>query len=176
MRLFIAIPLADATARELKELVARLQVSAPELRWSTPSTWHVTLQFLGNTAPEQFACLSMRLGQVRSAPVPIQLGETGCFDRAGVLFVDVAVTSALADLQKNVVAATARCGFIAEGRPFHPHITLARKAGSKLTKLIRQSGTRHAFTHFTASEFLLYESHLRSEGSRYEVRGRFPLV
>ncbi len=78
-----------------------------------------------------------QLGKVWSAPVPVQLGELGCFDRTGVLFAGVVVTRGLAALQKSVVMATGDCGFVPETRPFHPHITLARECREQGT-----AGTR----------------------------------
>ena len=121
-----------------------------------------------------------RLSEVRCEPVRVHLASLGCFERAGVFFVDVAATSGLAALAKRVSAATAGCGFAAETRPFHPHITLARAKGPgrgaetrALTSRIRR---KPAFTPFTAREFLLYESRLGGERARYEVRGRFPLI
>jgi 2'-5' RNA ligase len=192
MRLFVGIALAEAVVRELKSAVARLRSSdgpaerpARELpgcglRWTAPESWHITLQFLGHATPEQLACLRSRLGEVRSAPVPVEMGALGCFDGAGVFFADVAVTPGLAALGRSVVAATAQCGFVAETRPFHPHITLARAKGQGRGGGLRTSagGVRNQppFSRFTAREFLLYESHLGAEGARYEVRGRFPLI
>jgi 2'-5' RNA ligase len=205
MRLFVGIALSDAVMRELRSVVARLRSNGGGLRWTEPDSWHITLQFLGNTTPEQYDCLMEQLGKVRSAPVPVQLGELGCFDRAGVFFADVAVTPGLAALGRSVVAATSRCGFTAEMRPFHPHITLARKTGNKPPQQAQiarwgprqgttEQGNKNSrteshnlrdlaaraggcrFTRFTAREFLLYESHLEAEGARYEVRGRFPLI
>jgi 2'-5' RNA ligase len=180
MRLFVGIALADAVVGELKSLVARLRSSGSALRWTEPDSWHITLQFLGNTTPEQYACLMEQLGKVRSALVPVQLGALGCFDRAGVFFADVAVSPGLAALGRSVLAATARCGFAAETRPFHPHITLARAKGQgrapELRTLASAARSQPAFSRFTAREFLLYESHLGAEGARYEVRGRFPLM
>ena len=211
MRLFIGIPLADNAVGELSALVSRLrsgergtEPGVSGLRWVAPESWHITLQFLGSSTLEQLQCLGGRLGEVRNATVPVELGELGCFERAGVFFADIVVSPALANLQQRVVSATSACGFVAETRPFHPHITLARKVGNKLPPraniarrglrsaareqesenprsgahslrdLIAKAGT-YRFSRFTAHEFLLYESHLGSEGSRYEIRGRFPL-
>jgi 2'-5' RNA ligase len=127
----------------------------------------------------QLQCLAGRLGEVRNATLDVLIGELGCFDRAGVFFADVVVSPALADLQQSVVSATSACGFVAEFRPFHPHITLARTKGNggrtELRALCRKIRTQPTFTRFTAHEFVLYESQLGSEGSRYEIRGRFPL-
>jgi 2'-5' RNA ligase len=180
MRLFVGIPLAEVTVRELASVVSRLRPQAGKLRWTEPQSWHITLQFLGNTTPEQLDCLSARLVEVRSAPVPVQLGELGLFDRAGIFFADVTLTPALVALQQRVAAATGFCGFVAEPRPFHPHITLVRAKdqgrAAQLRELRKKILSQSTFQRFTADEFLLYESHLSAEGARYEIRRRFPLA
>lgn len=180
MRLFVAVPLGDAVVCELTAMVARLRPGTSGLRWTAPESWHITLQFLGSTSPEQLECLMTGLAEVRSAPVTVQVGKLGCFDRAGVFFADVAVSQGLLALQERVVEATGRCGFAAEARPFHPHITLARAKGDGRGAELRQLGASiHAqpvSPRFTAREFLLYESHLGAGGAKYEVRGRFGLA
>ncbi len=179
MRLFVGIPLADAVARELAAVVARLRPGAGNLRWTASESWHITLQFLGEATPEQYECLAARLGEVRAAPVAVQLGELGFFDSAGVFFADVIVAPELIALEQGVVAATSKCGFVAEMRPFHPHITLARAKGqgrgAEWRELKGRTRSQPAFTRFTAREFILYESHLGPGGSQYEVRARFGL-
>src|ERR1700727_1968965 len=131
MRLFVGIPLADEVVGELSLVVSRLRPVAGKLRLWQPGTPHITLQFLGHSTPAQLESLGTRLADVRSLPVPVQLGKLGSFERAGVFFADVVVTQELAALQERVVDTTSQCGFFAESRPFHPHITLARKAGNK---------------------------------------------
>jgi 2'-5' RNA ligase len=180
MRLFVGIPLADAVVRELAAVVARLRSHESGMRWTAPESWHITLQFLGNATAEQLECLMARLGDVHSAAVPVRLGELGCFDRAGVFFADVTVTPELAALEQHVVAATSRCGFVAEMRPFHPHITLARAKGqgrgTGLHEVQSKVRGQPTFTRFIARELVLYESHLGSGGARYEVKMRVPLT
>ena len=191
MRLFVGIALADAAVRELEIVVARLRSGDSGLRWSEPDSWHVTLQFLGNATPEQHDCLMEQLSKVKSVPVPVGLGALGYFDRAGALIVHVAATPGLVVLAEQVVAATGQCGFAAEMRPYHPHITLARRAGSKgareqgnkktgrnetLRDLLIRADQKPRFSRFMAREFLLYQSHLGAEGARYQVCGRFPLT
>jgi RNA 2',3'-cyclic 3'-phosphodiesterase len=184
MRLFVGIPLADEVAHELGNVIARLregESAGPgrRLRWTAPESWHITLQFLGDATPEQLECLKERLGGVRAAAVPVRLGELGCFDRAGVFFADVTVSPQLAALERCVVAATGPCGFPAEARPFHPHITLARSKGqgrgTELRGLRAKVPGQPAFTRFLAKEFVLYESHLGDGGARYEARMRVAL-
>jgi RNA 2',3'-cyclic 3'-phosphodiesterase len=182
MRLFVGIPLAATTARDLGAVVDRLRsktVSESLLRWSTAESWHITLQFLGSTTPQQYECVTVRLRELHQAPVVVELGAVDTFDRAGVLFLDVRVTPQLSALQQTVTAATTPCGFVPESRPYHPHITLARRRGKnggrELRHLKLQIDQQSNIPSFTAGSFLLYESTLTPEGSRYERRECFPL-
>jgi RNA 2',3'-cyclic 3'-phosphodiesterase len=180
MRLFLAIPLAESVAAELARFVARLRPAAPNLRWSTPESWHITLQFLGSTTPAQYDCLLARLAELHSQPIAIQLAAPGLFDRAQILFAGVHPSPNLVALQQRVLAATTPCGFEPESRPYHPHITLARAkgraGGRELRALEARIPAQTRFSPFTAREFLLFESHPTAAGSTYEVRHRFPLT
>jgi 2'-5' RNA ligase len=177
MRLFIAIPLAAAVIDELSAISRRLQSGGDGLRWTAPSTWHITLQFLGETSREQCECVVAELRKLHLPPVPVRLEGLGFFDRAGVFIAGVKVSPELLLLQQRVRAATAGCGFVSETRPFQPHITLARSKGQRqsLSSLKAKIGHQPEFTRFVAGEFLLIESFLGPGGSRYEVRGRFAL-
>jgi len=178
MRLFIGIPLAFAVIDELRAISTRLRSADDDLRWTAPESWHITLQFLGKTSPEQYACVVARLHALHAPPVPVCLEELGYFDRAGILFAGIRITPELLSLQERVTAATQPCGFIPETRPFQPHITLARAKGRQrgLGDLKAKLTHSSSFTRFTAHEFLLYESFLSSSGARYEIRARFPLA
>ena len=180
MRLFIGIPLAGEVRAELSAKVAELRRGGEDLRWSAPEAWHITLQFLGNADAKQIDCLKASLSEVHSPPLPVRLGALGAFERAGVVFVDVEVRPELAALQQKVVAATAKCGFVPEDRPFHPHITLARAKGRTRLRGVPAPRSRHdnspRFTPFEAREILLYESFTGEGGSRYEVQARFALA
>ncbi len=184
-RLFIGVPLADDTTQELAVAVNRLQSTANQsaaqgnLRWSASESWHITLQFLGSSTPQQYECVTARLRALHQPPVSIKLGAIGTFDRAGVLFVDVHVSSQLLGLQQAVTAATTPCGFSPETRPYHPHITLARRKGKSGDRELRNlkllTGRQPNFSSFAANSFVLYESIPTPEGSRYEIRERFSL-
>jgi RNA 2',3'-cyclic 3'-phosphodiesterase len=180
MRLFVGIPLASEVATELSEAVARLRTPRDGLRWTMPESWHITLQFLGNTDQKHCDCVLERLAEIDAAAVWVQLGSLGFFNRAGIFFVDVVSTPGLVALAERVVSATAPCGFVAETRPYHPHITLARAKGDGRSGAIRALEVRvpqgGKFAGFRAAEFLLYESHTMPEGAKYEVRGRFELT
>jgi RNA 2',3'-cyclic 3'-phosphodiesterase len=176
MRLFVGIPLAAEVIEELSAVSMRLQTSEDGLRWSASESWHITLQFLGNT-PE-YECIVARLNELSSPALPLQLEGLGFFERAGVFFAGVRLTPELEALQQRVTAATENCGFVPETRPYHPHITLARSKTKGITALRTLKGKIHReprFSGFTAEEFVLYESMPGAKGSHYEIRERFPL-
>ncbi len=179
MRLFVGIPLTVSVAGALQELTARLRAGQEDLRWMAPETWHITLQFLGETADECYACVQAQLQTIHAHPVRIALDDLICFERVGVVAAGVELTDSLSALHRSVVLATSRCGFVSESRPYSPHITLARmRRGLKLrVRGALQQALREPLRLpvFEAQEFLLYESLLGSGGARYQVRGRFAL-
>lgn len=177
MRLFIGIPLSPTVVRELAALVGGLKSASDGLRWSAEAGWHITLQFLGQTTPAQYDCVTAALRGIGSHPFEVQLQPPGFFDRSGVFFAGVRLSPELISLQAQVVAATTPCGFVPEDRPYHPHITLAReKAGHRaMRRLKSRVPSAVSFSSFRAEEFLLYQSFPGPGGSRYEVRERFAL-
>jgi RNA 2',3'-cyclic 3'-phosphodiesterase len=180
MRLFIGIPLASEVVKTLQRISRSLQSADDNLRWTSPETWHITLQFLGETPIEKYHCVVQHLSEIKAQAVPVWLHGTGFFDRAGVFFAGVNVSPELRLLERLVVAATAKCGIVAEDRPYRPHVTLARAKGDHgaraLRKLKTQVKSNLEFPSFPAHEFLLFESFLGPAGARHEIRDRFPLA
>lgn len=179
MRLFVAIALAPEVITALEQLTRSLRSADDGLRWTSPETWHITLQFLGETSAENYECVVHRLHQIKSPQVPIWLYGVGIFDRAGVFWAGVTVSPELRLLEKAVIAATSGCGFASESRSYHPHVTLARAKGNDSGRALRKLQDRVQdsldFPRFAATEFLLFESFLGSAGAKHEVRDRFPL-
>lgn len=179
MRLFLGIPLPANVKEELSAVTTRLRSPHDGLRWSAPESWHITLQFLGSTSQDQSSCTVSRLRELHRQPFSLQIQSLDIFDRASVFFADVQPTPELIALQRIITATTAHRGFVAEARAYHPHITLARGKGKSGRHALRRlESTLHQepkFSGFRAVVFLLYESVLSSEGTRYEVRERFQL-
>lgn len=179
MRLFIGIPLPSEVIEALEALSRSLRSNGENLRWTSPETWHITLQFLGETSVEKYRCVVTHLGEIRSSFVPVWLSGTGLFESAGVFWAGVNVSPELRLLEQQVAAATSQCGFAAEDRRYHPHVTLARAKGDNRIRALRELRRRVKedveFPPFNAREFLLYESFLGPNGPRHEVRERFPL-
>ena len=180
MRLFVAIALAPEVVTALERLSRSLRSAGDNLRWTSFETWHITLQFLGDISIENYDCVVRHLREIKSPQVPVWLQGTGFFNRAGVFFAGIDVSPELRQLERLVVAATSTCGVVAEDRPYHPHVTLARARGDEPARALRTLKTQAkndvVFPAFTAQEFLLFESFLGSSGARHEIRERFPLA
>lgn len=181
MRLFIGIPLAPSVTDALMRIREQFASVSSQLRWSLPESWHVTLQFLGRTDEQQQTCVVRNLKAISASPLLVRISALDFFDRVGVFFAGVVMTPELLALQQRVTAATHPCGFAPEARVYHPHITFARskgRAGGHVFAPLKRA-LEHARivldAEFTTEEFILYESFPGPEGSRYEVRARFPL-
>ncbi len=181
MRLFIAIAPEGDAATAVEQVQKRLASQSETLRWTRPEDHHVTLQFLGEVPEEQAVRVREALAGVRAEQVRVRINSLGFFPRAGVFWAGVELTGELLALQQRVTASTRACGFVAEPRPYRPHITLARSRGrhgsgalAALEEAVRRGKIRIA-GECVVREFGLYESCPGTEGPRYEVRARFRL-
>jgi len=180
MRLFVGIPLTAAViGGALCDLDAAFNRRQMACAGSAPESWHITLQFLGNTQPIR---MHSQPDFASCAPptLPIQLEGLGFFDRAGVSFAGVNLTPRTrGHCSKRRHRGNRPCGFIPETRPYHPHITLGAQtkekeaAGSANSRVKSIADPR--FSGFVADVFVLYESVPGPGGSRYEIRERFTL-
>lgn len=135
MRLFVALALPGPATAELARFLERCRRTAPErgLRWVRAEGAHLTLRFLGETDPAAVPALAAELAAVagRHAAIDARIGTVpGAFPPRGparVVWLDVTPAAPISDLARDVAAACeARLGLAPEGRPFTPHLTLAR--------------------------------------------------
>jgi len=180
MRLFVGIPLSSEVRAELASLLRPAIAKAAEWRWASAESWHITLQFLGNTRQEKCELFSARLRDLHSPAVPIKIDGLDSFERTGIFYAGVFLCPELSVLQRKVSEAAARSGFAPETRPYHPHITLARakdRVRNRALHAFRDMLPKDPeFSPFLAEELLLFESFLGSIGARYEIRERFELI
>lgn len=129
MRLFVALaPPAEAVA-ELAAVLRDLPTE-PQVRWTRPEQWHVTLAFLAEVDERARAELAERLGRVarRHAPLTLSLAGGGRFG-GQVLWTRIeGDRMPLRRLADAVRAAVRRCGLPTDQRPYRAHLTLARSA------------------------------------------------
>ena len=176
-RLFLGVPLTDNALSAV-----RLHLQNEELpgRIVPPEKWHLTLRFVGDTAPDALERLghSLRAGSL-GRRAEIMFGRLGAFPRAhraSVLWVGVAEgADRLQAIAASVEHAVQRAGFPAEARPFAPHLTLSRLQPPRdVRSLVDRVPSLDV--RMTVESVVLMRSHLGRGPSRYEELERFELA
>jgi RNA 2',3'-cyclic 3'-phosphodiesterase len=137
-----------------------------------PDNLHLTIRFLGWLEPGRLDALAAALREVKVDPFSISLDGIGAFGRGGLVravWLGLAAGGEeLSHLAGEVEARCAAVGFEPEGRPYHPHLTLARSRqmrGERLPELPPPP----ELPGWTVTHFRLYRSRLGPGGATYSV-------
>lgn len=149
-------------------------------RWQDDDQLHVTLRFIGPVERPLAEDVATALATINAAPIPLVLGRPGQFDRRGrldTLWVGAGPAEPLAALHRKIDRALVQLGLPAEGRSYHPHITVARfgRAAGNADAFIRRAAGLTGMSG-EVGDFGLFESHLSPDGAFYERVARYPLV
>jgi 2'-5' RNA ligase len=190
MRLFVALDIDPDIRCRMSEFRNQMRALAPDVHWVSPETFHVTLQFLGET--EKLDEIRGGLQQVRSAPLTLSFRGTGFFPTPKsprVFWIGIESDERLQQLADSVSAALKPLGFERDHGPYKPHLTLAR-AGSGRPQPVRgehsapgllavraklEGLAQPEFGKMTAPEFCLYQSKLLPAGAQYTKLARYAL-
>ena len=183
MRIFIAVQLDESILDAYrKTFYERGRTLYPDLRWVAPDNLHLTMRFLGETAPERVEPLRVEVEAAVGphAPFEFRLGKPGCFPGGGgvprVFWLGLGEgCTALERLAKGIERAVRRSGFPGEKRPWRAHLTVARNskrsprrvAESEWERLGLESGL--AGLRARVDNVALLESMLRPEGPLYSL-------
>jgi 2'-5' RNA ligase len=149
MRLFIGIPIPSEAIRPYAEALERC---APNGKFTARDNHHLTIAFLGETDERKLAGLTEIIQETESAPIPLHFFRYGHF--SDIWFLDPRQEKLLTTLYEDVTKRLREAGFSYDQKPFHPHLTLARK--------VVLSGTESlppVSLSLTAEEITLYHSH-----------------
>jgi 2'-5' RNA ligase len=182
MRLFIAIDLPE----EWRELLAKPQQSIGWLghgvKWVDPKSTHLTLKFLGETAPNLVDEIMARAtaSAARFPIFTIRMRGTGVFPdpkKPRVYWAGVEAPQTLLDLQADLEREMEELGFERELRAFSPHLTIARikdpMGKQRMTEALLNYKIDSGPERVT--QVVLIRSHLSEGGAHYESLAHFPL-
>jgi 2'-5' RNA ligase len=194
VRIFIGIDLDDAIRTGIARFLDGVRGFAPDVRWVTVDSLHITLKFIGEQKTEQVETIRERLRRIESPPIEIRLASSGFFPTARsprVFWIGIESGPQLAQLARDIDTAAAELGIPREERAFSPHLTLARGSGGSGSPKWRKSDRPNSdfsvldkrlaampaldFGTMTAREFILYQSQLSPKGSKYTKLQRYPL-
>ncbi|MBX9859665.1 MAG: RNA 2',3'-cyclic phosphodiesterase [Sphingomonas sp.] len=177
-RLFIGLQPPAVIRIALRAVMA----DVPAARWQHDDQLHLTLRYIGEVDARVADEVALAMSRVQACIPDVALAGVGRFDRDGrtdTLWVGLRPTEPLAALHKKVDRALVAIGLPPEGRAFVPHITLARLPRSQgAGPAIDAFLARHAALSsepFVMPHLILYESHLGTGGSAYDIVARWPL-
>ena len=192
MRLFVALDIDPPIRAKIAQFMDGVRGFAPDARWVSADSLHITLKFIGEWPPEKLEDLKRALAGVRGQPAEITFSGTGFFPTpksARVFWIGIQAGPELASLAGVVDAATSTLGVESEKRAFAPHLTLAR-TGSGRPQRVSSDRTNPSFRRLqeklatmpapafgtmSPREFFLYESKLSPKGAVYTKLQSFPL-
>jgi 2'-5' RNA ligase len=178
VRLFLAINLPPEVRREIEAATASLRECAPDIAWVAEARLHLTLKFLGEQPEERVAEIQDAMAAVASRHREIMMTLAGVgafpnFRRARVVWLGVTQDPRLELLHHDLEVACERLGFELEGRPFRPHLTLARVKQAlpetSLRALARVAKHTEYRTDFIVRSFDLMQSVLGTSGPAYST-------
>ena len=183
MRIFLAAEVNEGIRVALSALQGELRERGiRDARWIDPEQIHLTLRFCGEASEDQLERLILRLSAGPPlSPFSVSLGSLGLFPVRGtprILHWRVADQEGrLARLAAWLETEVTAVGFLPERRAFQPHLTVARflpGARRPAEALIRAGSCEGGA--LTVDRVVLFRSHLRSSGARYEMLRVFPLA
>ncbi|HLQ26101.1 MAG TPA: RNA 2',3'-cyclic phosphodiesterase [Acidiferrobacterales bacterium] len=161
-RLFFALWPDERTRARLLSVGAPPDAAAG--RWLAGSHLHLTLVFLGNVDARRQDCVQQAASGITGKRFDLVLDVLGYWRHSHILWLGAGQTpSELLSLVDALHANLANCGFVAEARAYHPHITLARKLRKNL------AGTAIAAVCWPVDRFVLVESSQERGGVKYEI-------
>jgi RNA 2',3'-cyclic 3'-phosphodiesterase len=177
LRLFLAIPLPDATADRLLPF----QSGLPGARWSSRANLHLTLRFLGEIDERLAEDVDAELGEIEYAPFRLSLFGAGLFggEDPHTAYIGVRENPELDDLHRRVERAVRNCGLPPDPRNWKPHVTIAYLRGTTLHQAMAFEANAALFEAppFDVTAFEMWSStHRQRGGSHYESVATYPLI
>ncbi|MFD0681540.1 MULTISPECIES: RNA 2',3'-cyclic phosphodiesterase [unclassified Paenibacillus] len=170
-RLFLALPLGEEQSSFLQQLMETLQPTLSFQKWVHKDDLHITLKFLGDTPTAALSGIQSHMKKVAASVSTFQLSldSLGTFGKPfapSVLWIRVGGhLTALNALHAQTEAAMESVDFPMEGRPYSPHITIARKysgeaAFTKAALASANNELKSSPMQWTANRIVLYRSYL----------------
>lgn len=179
---FYALKLPHEVKHQLEKICNQLQF--PFERWVHQEDYHITLAFLGYAKKEQLQASNKFVREILSETnsFPLTIDHLGAFGKKGsprIFWAGTKLESQLSKLRELVYKACQQAEFQLETRPFHPHITLARKWTGDIPfsdNILSQNNPFVENTiNFQVNEVVLYMTNLEKV-PKYEVVESFRLI
>ena len=185
LRVFCAVEVSQAARQLILQHIRRLRACVPDAKasWSREANIHLTLKFLGEIPTSSVASFSDAAARATAgvASFAVQCEHAGVFPnlrQPRVLWVGINDSSGgLQELHARLENEAAKAGFARDGRPFHPHLTVARLRQPQNARPLATAHQQLGFepVEIPVTELLVIRSELSSAGSKYSVISKHEL-
>jgi 2'-5' RNA ligase len=150
--------------------------------WVKRENWHITVKFLGEVPDAQVPNVKDVLAHVKVEPMELFADRMLYFPKRGpVRVIAIGIggdAGRLNQLYDRIEEACQQLGFPKENRPYRAHITLARsrqgQGGNGHTNVRSATlATQFPGPSFHSNQFVLMQSELHPQGSRYTAVAKF---
>jgi 2'-5' RNA ligase len=178
MRVFVALNLPKKERQRIHRAAQRLRDEELPVRWVDPDAFHVTLKFLGDVRSDRLPTIEEALARVAGATPSFHMAMAGfgafpTIRKPRVLWMGVQASPELRCLKQDIEWGLSECGFTAETRAFHPHLTIGRAHASHAAGAFRGLDEIVAEMEFEGTAGVrtieLMRSHVSREGAKYSV-------
>ena len=181
---FWAVRIPDSVKQTIHDELTKIKPIFQFKRWVDLHDYHITLAFLGAVSPEKLQSVIQSVGDAinnqKTFTLEIEgLNVFGARQSPRIFWGAVNEVKPLFQLQEIVHNTCLAAGFALETRPYHPHITLARKWGGSedfnRDDLVTHNPFKEQALSFQVSEVVMYKSNVENT-PKYEAIATFSLV
>ena len=183
IRVFIAVEISPGTINRIASAVANLKHKLPEVRWTAPANFQLTVKFIGDIETHRADAIADALDRIitlfpRCTINAKGLGVFPGLRQPRILWVGF-IGDELTQLAERVNTALLPLGFAGETRGFAPHLTIGRwRQPDRPTANLREEIARwrdHDFGATLVDRLILFQSVLKPTGAAHSQLKVFKL-
>ena len=179
IRTFIALDTPETVTKVALSLQSSVKVNPKAVRWVRKENIHVTLRYIGPTAPGEVEKINRLLSEIvgQNSDLSLKVSGTGCFpkkERPRILWLgvdgDVVELKLLVEMINSEMV---QLGYPQEERNYSPHISIGRiRYPQKVTPDVTDFlSAEYEPISWNIPKIIFYQSELLPSGAIYSILG-----
>ena len=179
IRTFIAIDTPETVTKVALSLQSSVKVNPKAVRWVRKENIHITLRYIGPTAPGEVDKINRLLSEIvgQNSDLSLNVSGTGCFPkkkRPRILWLGVdGEVAELKLLVEMINSEMVQLGYPQEERNYSPHISIGRiRYPQKVTPDVTDFlSAEYEPISWNIPKIIFYQSELLPSGAIYSILG-----
>ena len=179
IRTFIALDTPETVTKVALSLQSSVKVNPKAVRWVRKENIHITLRYIGSTAPGELEKINRLLSEIvgQNSDLSLNISGTGCFpkkERPRILWLGVdGDVLELKLLVEMINSEMDRLGYPQEERNYSPHISIGRiRYPQRVTPDVTDFlSAEYEPISWNIPKIIFYQSELLPSGAIYSILG-----